>query len=134
MKRSRRITLFVLSVLVAIPVGYAGWTRIRSPESSASTDSYRLWIAMIKGFQGDVRYVGGDGTSEYFRVGSLFWSYYKLRTCAVQLPETFPVHSGRAYVVRLHVGPGNTVNIGNTCDEVKEYQLGKLDRVSRDDA
>jgi len=134
MNRSRRITLFVLSALVAILAGYAGWTRIRTPESLASTDSYRLWIAMIKGFDGDVRYVGSDGTSEYFRFGRLFWSYYKLRSCAVQPPETFPVRSGRSYVVRLHVGPGNMINIENTCDEVNEYQLGKLDRVNRDDA
>jgi hypothetical protein len=134
MKRSRRITLLFLSTLVASAAGYAGWTRIRTPESSASTDSYGLWIAMIKGFEGDVRYVGSDGNSEYFRVGRLFWSYYKLRSCAVQPPESFPIRSGRSYVVRLHVGPGNMTTIENTCDEVKEYQLGKLDRVTRDDA
>jgi hypothetical protein len=134
MQRRGRIWLLALSALVAIPAGYAGLTRIRSPESSASADSYRLWIAMIKGFDGDVRYVGSDGTNEYFRFGRLFWSYYKLRSCAVQPPETFSVRSGRSYVVRLHVGPGNMVNIENTCDEVQEYQLGKLDRLTRDDA
>lgn len=88
---------------------------------------------MIKGFHGDVRYVGSDGTSEYFRLGWLFWSYYKLRSCAVQPPEIFPVRSGRSYVVRLHAGPDNTITTENSCDEVREYQLGKLDRVTRDD-
>ena len=129
MKRGRRITLLVLAASLAIAGAYAGWTRVRSPVAAASADSYRLWIALIKGFEGDVHYVGSDNANAFFRVGRVFWSYYKIPACAADLPSTFPLNNGNPYVVRLHVGPDNTVHASDTCVKHEGYALGKLDKV-----
>jgi hypothetical protein len=134
MKRSKRITLLVLATLVAVVLAYAGWTRLRSPLSSAKEDSYHLWIALTKNFEGDVRYVGGDDTYSYFRVGRVFWTYLKIRHCAAKIPLTFPVQSGKSYVVRRHTDANNAMQGFDTCERHEDFPLGQLDRVDQDDA
>jgi hypothetical protein len=107
----------------------AACTHLRSPESSASDESYPVWIALIKGFHGEVRYVGSDESHAYFRVGRVFWSYYRLPACAAQLPEVLSVRDGRSYVVRLHVGPDNHIDIEKNCPGPADQELGRLDRL-----
>jgi hypothetical protein len=130
MKRFRKVLLIGLGVLAVAAVGYAAFCRLVSPESVARADSERVWIALLKGFEGDVYYVGSDSTSAYFRDGILFWSYYKVAACAVQLPQVFPIGSDKPYVVRFHVEAGNVILFGNSCAGKEHgHDLGKLDRV-----
>jgi hypothetical protein len=99
--------------------------------SSADSDSQRVWMALLKGFEGDVRYVGSDDEYAYFQIGTLFLfrSYHKLPLCAVQLPETFPLQSARAYVVRFHIEADNTIRMtGGTCKNYEGHPLGELDK------
>jgi len=129
MNRFRKVTLTVLAGLVAAVASYAGFSRFAAPESVASADSYRVWIALLKGFEGDVYYVGNDSTNAYFRTGRLFWAYFKVPACAARPPEVFPVGSGKPYVVRLHVQSDNTIHAGKSCATEQGYELGQLDRV-----
>jgi hypothetical protein len=128
MNRSYKVTLAVLGILVVAVAGYAGFPRFASPESVASTDSYRLWTALLKGFEGDVYYVGNDSRDAYFRTGRLFWTFFKVPACAARPPEAFPVGSGKPYVVRLHVQSDNTIHTGKSCATKQGYELGQLDR------
>lgn len=128
MKRNLRVALGVLTLAVGLVGAYAGWTRVRSPKSAAHEDSYIVWVALLKGFSGDVVYVGSDDTHAYFRLGSVFWSYYKVPACAAHLPETFSVDRGSFYRVRLHVQPGNVIQVINECDQREGYALGELER------
>jgi hypothetical protein len=129
MKRFHKVTLTVLACLVVAISGYTGFSRFVSPESVARADSYRVWIALLKGFEGDVYYVGNDSTNAYFRTGRLFWAYFKVPACAARPPESFPVGSGEPYVVRLHVQSDNTIHTGKSCLGEQRYELGQLDRV-----
>ena len=127
-KRKRRVPLFVLAAVAFMTVAYAGWTHLRSPESAASPDSYRVWIALLKGFSGDVVYVGSDDTHAYFRLGTIFWSYYKVPACAVHLPEKMSIDSATPYVVRLRVENGWIVKFVQTCKDFEGYAPGELER------
>jgi hypothetical protein len=118
----------ILASLVALGACVAG-NRAQAIQSSADTDSYRVWIALLKGFEGDVRYVGSDEQYAYFRIGTIFRSYHKLPLCAVQLPETLSLDDGRAYVVRFHVDADNTIPMKGTCSHYEGRVLGQLDRV-----
>ena len=82
---------------------------------------------LLKGFGGDVLYVGSSDTYAYFKVGRFIGDYYKVPACSVFLPETFQVGHGRFYVVQLHVENGNIVG-GSTCPKNTGYALGHLDR------
>ena len=128
MKRFRKVALIALAGLVLGAAVYAGFTRFASPESVARADSYRVWIALLKGFEGDVYYVGNDSTNAYFRTGYLFRAYFKAPVCAARPPEAFPVGSGKPYVVRLHVQSNNTIHTGKSCVGEQGYELGQLDR------
>ena len=128
MKRNRRVALLVVGCLFAAIATYAGWTRVRSPESTADGNSYQLYMALLKGFEGDVLYLGSDATHGYFRVGRVFWSTYKIPVCAFYVPESFELGGGKPYVVRQHVGANNMVTIGDTCPNSDIYELGNLDR------
>ena len=128
MKRLRKVALASLAILVVAVAVYAASTRFASPESVANADSSRVWYALLKGFQGDVYYVGNDSTNAYFRIGRLFWSYYKVPACAAKAPQEFPVGSGEPYVVQLHIRPDNTINVGKFCSQYQGYELGQLDR------
>jgi hypothetical protein len=131
MSRPYRIVLSIAAILIVIVVivaAYARWTHLRSPQSVALEDSSFVWIALLKGFNGDVVYVGSDDSYAYFRLGSLFWSYYKVPACAARLPETFPVGRRSGYVVQLHVENGNIHNLVSKCTRYEGHALGELDR------
>jgi hypothetical protein len=128
MRRGHRVTLTALALLVAAGAAWAGWTRIRSPVSWAREDSYDVWIALLKGFEGDVYYVGSDERYLYFRIGRVFWTYYKLPLCAAQVPEAIAVDRGEPYVVRLRVSSNNTIAGGGSCAGGVDFQPGALDR------
>jgi hypothetical protein len=128
MKRFRKGALTVLAGLVVAVAVSAGFSRFASPESVARADSYRVRIALLKGFEGDVYYVGNDSTNAYFRTGKLFWAYFKVPACAARPPEAFPVGSGTPYVVHLHVQSDNTIHTGKSCSAEQGYELGQLDR------
>jgi hypothetical protein len=128
MNRLRKVTLIAIAGFVAAVAGYAGFSRLASPESVASADTYRVWIALVKGFEGHVYYIGTDSTNAYFRTGRLFWAYFKVPACAARPPESFPVGSGEPYVVRLHIQSDNTVHTGKSCAAEQGYELGQLDR------
>ncbi len=127
MKNGRRVALLVLALPLAFAAVYAGCTHLRSPEAVAKEDSYAVWIALLKGFSGDVAYVGSDETHAYFQVGTIFADYYKLPRCAARLPETFLVGHGTPYLVKLHV-EGGAINVVSECTNNQNYALGQLDR------
>lgn len=86
MNRAYRVVLPIGVVLITLIVflAFFGWTRHDSPESvaKASDDSYAVWIALLKGFSGDVVYVGSDEAHAYFRIGRFLGAYYKsARVC-----------------------------------------------------
>ena len=128
MKRFRKSVLIALAIFAAAIAAYAANSRLASPESVARTDSYRVWIALLKGFEGDVYYVGNDSANAYFRIGRVFWSYYKVPACAARAPQSFQVGAGKPYVVRLHVQSDNSINVGKSCSQEQGYELGQLDR------
>lgn len=120
-----RLALILLIPLAGAPVR---WAQAESPKSAAIGDSYRVWMALLKGFDGDVFYVGSDDTYSYFRLGHVFRSYYKVPTCAAKLPQTLLVDSGKFYAVRLHVQADNTIRVTKGCSSYDGYELGELDR------
>ena len=128
MSRPYRIVLLISALLIAIVATSGTWTHFRSPESVAIEDSSAVWIALLKGFNGDVVYVGSAHSNAYFRLGHFFWSYYKVPACAVHLPETFPVGRQPGYVVHLHFENGNIHNLISECVKYAGNALGKLDR------
>ena len=127
MTRPYRSALLGVALVVALVGACAAWTDLRSPQSAAEENSYPVWIALLKGLSGDVVYVGSDETHAYFRLGAVFWSYYKLPVCAAQLPEVFSVGNGSPYVVKLHAEEGYIRTV-NRCAHVDGYALGELDR------
>jgi hypothetical protein len=132
MSRAHRVALLSEAVLVLIVlVAFFACTYPRSAESlaNASEDSYAVWIALLKGFNGEVIYVGSDDAHAYFRIGRFFGTYYKLPACAVRLPETFPVGHGKPYVVQLHVEHGE-IRVVSDCAKNEGYALGQVDRKS----
>jgi hypothetical protein len=129
MKRSRRIALFALVSTAAVVVSCAGWTRIRSPAPAADANSYAVWIALLKGWEGDVTYLGSDETDAYFRIGRIFWSYYKVYSCAVRVPKVLSIHGNESYIVKLHIRPDNSIQVENVCLPIGGFPLGDLDRV-----
>jgi hypothetical protein len=129
MRRSRHVALLVLASAAALVVSYAGWTRIRSPAAAADANSYAVWIALLKGWEGDVTYLGSDETDSYFRIGRIFWSYYKVSSCAVRVPKMLSIHDDESYVVKLHVRPDNSIHADNVCLPSGGFPLGDLDRV-----
>lgn len=126
--RSVALTLF-LTLNLASVIACAGGTEAHAIQSSADSDSERVWIALLKGFEGDVLYVGSDDIYAYFRLGRFFRSYHKLPICAAHVPETFPLQSGRDYAVRFHIQADNTIRMEGTCPDYKGHVLGELDRV-----
>jgi hypothetical protein len=74
------------------------WAHLQSPER-AKADAYTVWITVLKGFGEEVRYVGSKEPYAYFRVGSVFPSYYKSPACNFTLPRVFDVGAGTPYVV-----------------------------------
>ncbi len=127
MNRSRRIAINLL-ILAAAVVASPAWTRDGSLESEASADSYRVWIALLKGLEGEVRYVGSDETYAYFRTGWIFRSYYKVPSCAAHLPTIFSVGDEEPYIVKLHVQADNTIRPVSSCPQFNGSVLGDLDR------
>ena len=132
--RIRRLVLAVFLILSLAVAAYAGWTRVQSAEASAEENSSPVWIALLKGLSGEVSYVGSDNTHAYFRLGSVFWSYYKVRSCDAQVPDIFPVDRGTPYVVQLHVS-GGRIDVFSGCPNAGSHPLGKLNRkLSANDA
>jgi hypothetical protein len=109
MTRARKVLLTIGSLLAMLLV-FAAWTRFRAPELAAKEDTYAVWIALLKGFEGDVLYVGSDDTHAYFRMGYMFWSYYKVPACVAKLPRTFALGTA-PYVVRSQ----NVPNYSTEC-------------------
>jgi len=126
-RRYRAAALIGLTLVVALVGAYTAWNDLRSPESAAQEDSYAVWIALLKGFNGDVVYVGNDERYAYFRLGTVFWSYSKVPACSAQLPEVFSVGGGSPYAVKFHVEAG-FIRPLSKCDHVDGYTLGVRER------
>jgi hypothetical protein len=101
-----RVAIWIAVGILFALGGYAAWTRTRSPVLVAVEDSNHVWISLLKGFEGDVVYLGDKDDKSYFRMGKLFWSYYKLRACRMILPRTFALGGGLPYVVTFENMPG----------------------------
>jgi hypothetical protein len=128
MKRNHSLSLLAVTLLVPFAGAALGWAHTDSPKSAAHEDSYRVWMALLKGFGGDVFYVGSDDTYSYFRLGHVFRSYYKVPICAAKLPQTLALEAGESYAVRLHIQADNTIRVTKGCSSYDGYELGELDR------
>jgi hypothetical protein len=128
MKRNNFLSLLAVTVLVPLVGAAVGCSHADSLKSAAREDSYRVWMALLKGFGGDVFYVGSDDTYSYFRLGRVFRSYYKVPTCAAKLPQTLPLEAGESYAVRLHIQADNTIRVIKGCSSYDGYEFGELDR------
>jgi hypothetical protein len=128
MKRNHCLSVLAVTLLVPIAGAAVGWANAGSPKSAAHEDSYRVWIALLKAFDGDVFYVGSDDTYSYFRLGHLFRSHYEVPTCAAKLPQTLPLEASESYAVRLHIQADNTIRITKSCSSYDGYEFGELDR------
>jgi hypothetical protein len=100
MRLRYRIALSVVAFGFAVFLGCVVWFQLQTPES-AKADPWMVWISVLKGFGGDVYYVGSKGPYAYFRIGSVFPSYYKTPACNATLPHTFDVGAGKPYIVTL---------------------------------
>jgi hypothetical protein len=76
-----------------------------SSVKNARENNYDLWMDALKGGNGPVYYVGSEGTNAYFRVGSLFYSYYKVPEADTHLPKTFPLSKGEPYRITFSMIP-----------------------------
>ena len=128
MQRNRAFTFLVLASLFASVAFGAEQARIRAMQENAKTDNYRVWIHSLKGFGGDVFYLGSDDTHVYFRIGRVFRSYYKVPSCAVRPPETFSLLERESYPVKLHIDASNRHHAETSCSQPVDYPLGDLDR------
>lgn len=129
MSRAYRIALLIGAILVSVGPFALVACYPHSPDSlvNASEDSYAVWIALLKGFAGDVIYVGSDDAHAYFRIGRFLGHYYKVPACAVRLPESFTVGHGKPYVVGLHVEQGEIRGVSD-CARNEGYAIGQVDR------
>ena len=128
MSQQYRRALFI-GAAVAVPLFLVACGSPGSPQPpiNATEDSLTVWIALLKGFSGDVIYVGSDDAHAYFRIGSFSGPDYKVPACAVRLPEKFPVGHGKPYVVRLHVEHGED-RVVSDCAKNEVQPIGQLDR------
>jgi hypothetical protein len=74
---------------------------------SYKDDPYQLWMAALKPIGGKLYYVGDKGDFSYFRVGLAGCDRYKAPTSKINLPDTFPLHKGKPYVVTSDMVPAN---------------------------
>jgi hypothetical protein len=95
--RYRVLTSAAVAVIVAL-AACSAWDHLQPPER-AKTDSYEVWISLIKPFGRVVYYVGTNEPYAYFRFGRFFPSYYRSPACNFTLPRTFAVGSGNPYIV-----------------------------------
>jgi hypothetical protein len=117
MRRLSRVLICVAIAALIVLIACVSWTRTRSPEVVAVEDSSHVWISLLKGFEGEVVYLGDKGDKSYFRMGNLFWSYYKLPACRMVLLRKFALGNGEPYVVTLKNMPGGG---GPTCPRKDE--------------
>lgn len=104
MRRAAGILVGTIAVGAAVYWAALASNHAQSPESAQESAS-SVWIALLKGFNGDVYYVGSKGAYAYFRLGDRFWSYYKVPLCLTRLPREFPLGDGQAYVIHPRYGP-----------------------------
>lgn len=69
---------------------------MRPVPALAKEDPWLIWIATLKGFDGEVRYVGDRDGYSYFQIGDFFKSYAKMKTDRTRLHEHFPLGSGKS--------------------------------------
>ena len=102
-----RIGIWLRVALVAGTILLAAITYNHSTSyvRGAHEDQYSLWMAVLKGFNGQVYYVGSEGDFAYFRAGDLIRSRFKARSSKVRLPFTFPLTDGKSYQVTLAIIP-----------------------------
>jgi hypothetical protein len=79
MTRRHWIGGLIAATTVATLSGCILWSSLQSPER-AKTDPWMVWISVLKGFSGDVYYVGTKEPYAYFRIDSLF-SYLLQDAC-----------------------------------------------------
>jgi hypothetical protein len=115
--RPSTVAIIAVAWLFVVCFGWAAWTRLRAPESAAKEDVSGVHIQLLKGFEGDVLYIGSDDTHAYFRSGNVFWSYRKVPRCMTNLPRTFAINAGEPYVARLE-------NLPTTSTECAESRAG----------
>jgi hypothetical protein len=125
----RALGFSLVPTIIVICACMSSCTSPRSLEAlaGAKDDPWTLWVALLKGFSGEVIYVGSSDTHAYFRIGRFFGDYYKTPACSALLPQIFAVGRGTPYVVRLHVENGYIAG-GSTCPASVSYPLGRLDR------
>jgi len=102
--RRARLALMAFFLFVAIAfVGSVLWNRTRTPEVAAVEDVTAVRMAILKGFRGDVVYVGSQQDYAYFRTDYIFCSNYKVPATLVRLPRSFPIDGGEPYVATWEV-------------------------------
>ena len=106
----KRLAIAIAFVAAVVAAG-ALWTRLRSPVAVAEENATMVWEATFKQLYGPVYYVGRDGDFDYFRMGIVFTTYYKARTCFTRLPRVFPVGTDSYRMAYENVIP----SIGNGC-------------------
>src|SRR5258708_23774524 len=117
MRKLTRVVIYSTLAALIVLVACVLWTRRRSPEVVAIEDSNHVWISLLKGFEGDVVYLGDKDDKSYFRMGNLFWSYYKLPACRMVLLRAFALGSEVPHVVTLKNMPGGS---GPSCPRKNE--------------
>jgi len=113
MTRRYRIAALISVTMAALFSGYSLWAHLRSPDR-AEVDPWTVWISVLKGFSGDVLYVGTKDPYAYFRIGSIFPTYYKTPACNTTLPRVFDIGAETPYVVALANLRGYSSSL--TCD------------------
>ena len=98
MTRKFQVVALICTTVAAILPGCSLWAHLQSPER-AEADPWAVYIGVLKGFKGDVLYVGTRESYAYFRIGSVFPTYYKTPACNTILPRVFDIGAEMPYVV-----------------------------------
>ena len=72
------------------------WSWFQSPER-AKADPWTVWISVLKGFSGNVYYLGTREEYAYVQIGDMFPEYYKTPACNTSLPRSFDLGAGKPY-------------------------------------
>ena len=96
-----RVALLAICAAFIVFFGAAAYFQLTTDPRAAQENTNAVWIALLKGFSGPVYYVGSENGFAYFRLGQLFWTYYKVPERDTRLQTVFPLGEGKPYLVDL---------------------------------
>lgn len=92
MLNRKRVIIGFLIIAACIGIFFL----MRPVPALAKEDPWRVWVATLKGLDGEVLYVGDKDGYSYFQIGDFIKSYAKMRTDRIKLHEYFLLGSEKS--------------------------------------